>query len=51
MIFSKERVMTNFTAAENINVVDFPNRRANRIGARIPNLEPEVANFERGNPV
>ena len=51
MIFSKERVMTSFTALENTNVVDFPNRRANRVGARIPNLEPEVANFERGNQV
>ena len=51
MIFSKERVMTSFTAPENTNVVDFPNRRANRVGARIPNLEPEVANFERGNQV
>jgi len=51
MIFSKERVMSSFTAPENTNVVDFPNRRANRVGARIPNLEPEVANFERGNQV
>jgi hypothetical protein len=49
MIFSKERVMTSFGTAENTNVVDFPHRRANKVGARIPSLEPEVANYERGS--
>jgi ATP-dependent Clp protease ATP-binding subunit ClpB len=49
LIFSKDRVMSNLSSTENTNIVDFPNRRANRAGARVPGLEGEVANLERGN--
>jgi ATP-dependent Clp protease ATP-binding subunit ClpB len=49
LVFSKDRVISGFSTAENTNVVDFSNRRVNRAGARIPGFEGEVANCERGN--
>jgi ATP-dependent Clp protease ATP-binding subunit ClpA len=49
LIFAKDRVISGFSPSENTNIVDFPNRRASRAGARVPGLEGEIANCERGN--
>ena len=49
LVFSKDRVISGFSTAENTNIVDFSNRRVSRVGARIPGFEGEVANYERGN--
>jgi ATP-dependent Clp protease ATP-binding subunit ClpB len=47
LVFSKDRVISGFSAADNTNVVDFSNRRASRAGARVAGFEGEIANCER----
>jgi len=49
LLFSKERVISGFSPTDSPTIVDFPNRRISRAGARIPGVEGEIANCERGN--
>jgi len=47
LTFSKERVIPSFAIGDSGNVAEFPTRRANQAGAKIPAFEGEAAHTER----
>jgi len=47
LIFSKERVLSNFSVPEASNLAEFPNRRASGVGARVQLVETEAASCDR----
>ena len=47
LIFSKERVLSNFSVPEASNLAEFSNRRASGAGARVQLVETEAASCDR----